>query len=99
MTVTNDEVLQEKPVREYALPGFTPRPEDMTCRGCHSDAPCLVTCSQCPMYLCAMEPGANCGLCSDYPCDTVEELVPNRVSHQLRLEEVNRTATKENTMD
>ena len=99
-TVTDDNALRAKLAREYAVPGFSPGPEDMTCRGCHSDAPCLAMCSQCPMRLCAMERGAsNCGLCPDYPCATLEEIVPADASHRLRLEELHRAAIKENSMD
>ena len=99
-TVTDDDALRAKLAQEYAVPGFAPGPEDMTCRGCHSDTPCLVMCSQCPMRQCAMERGAdNCGLCPDYPCATVEERIPTDAPHRLRLEELHRAAAREYLID
>ena len=92
-TITGDGDLRARLARDYAAADFHPRAEDMTCRGCRSQAPCAVMCGACPMRLCAMERGAeSCGRCPDYPCGTVKRMLPAGAPHRLRLDAIHAAA-------
>ena len=45
------------------------------------------------MLLCAVERGVeSCGLCPDYPCQTVEQMIPAGAPHRLRLDGIRGSA-------
>ena len=92
-TAAGDRDLMVRLARDYATDTFRPRAEDMHCRGCRSEAPCAVMCGACPMRLCAVERGVeSCGLCPDYPCQTVEQMIPAGAPHRLRLDGIRGSA-------
>lgn len=54
---------------------------ELICNGCNSDK-MHVFCLECKIRLCAKETGNRvCSLCSDYPCDTLEEVWSSFTEH------------------
>lgn len=71
-------------------------PSDINCDGCRqSEGRLFGHCKSCTVRLCAMEKGiSSCGLCSDYSCETLDNLlaVIPREEPRKNLEAIKKTA-------
>ena len=81
-TKNNDDKLRKKTAKEWTErygKGDRDRPpvkpEDINCKGCLSDGPIYLYCSQCKIRKCGLEKGIeNCKECRDYKCGELIEL-------------------------
>ncbi|MFX1538298.1 MAG: DUF3795 domain-containing protein [Promethearchaeota archaeon] len=72
----NNQELREKTAKAWSGHGFSIKPEEINCDGCHSNKELLTFCAKCSVRNCAIEKGYNtCADCGDYPCsDKLETL-------------------------
>jgi len=80
---TDDQELRKKTAVEWSkMYGATIEPEEINCVGCQTTEGIHIShCAECDIRECSQQTHqiANCGLCTDYPCDRIEkffEFVP-----------------------
>lgn len=72
---TNNNDLRIKTAKLWSSVGFTIKPEDVNCDGCHSNGILLGHCSTCKVRHCGLERGyTTCAECGDYPCQNLQTL-------------------------
>lgn len=83
----NNQELREKTAIEWSSSGFTVKPEEVNCNGCHSTQDLLPFCAKCSVRNCAIERDYNtCAECGDYPCsDKLETLWDQLKTPQLKV--------------
>ena len=80
---TDDQALREKTAKEWSkMHGAVIEAVDINCVGCLAiEGVQIGHCAECDIRLCSQQTHklANCGLCSEYPCERIEkffEFVP-----------------------
>ncbi len=79
-TKNNDDAMKAKIAAEWSkMNGADIKPEDITCEGCRTGSSVLGGyCGMCEIRKCAAEKKvSHCGLCKDYPCESVSAVHKN----------------------
>jgi hypothetical protein len=73
---------------EYSSKDHQYRPEEMCCHGCQSRSAAITPmCKECDIRNCALgRVFISCAECEQYPCPTVERLVPVDTDNRAELE-------------
>lgn len=72
---------------EYSSADHQYQPEEMRCNGCHSQSALAPMCKACEIHVCAFERVfISCAECEQYPCPTIERLVPVDTDNRVELD-------------
>lgn len=87
-TSTNDDLLRQKTAEEWStLYNADIQPENINCLGCKSETR-LGHCYVCAIRKCAVEKSlANCGLCTDFPCSNLDQILQAVPECKSRLDQ------------
>lgn len=89
-TQNNDQKAKEELAVQCSNDRCKFEPEDMYCLGCFKvDVQKSKMCSHCEIRACAVQKDiVNCGECDQFPCATVEKLIPADSEGRARLNQI-----------
>ncbi len=85
----DDDALRAQTAAEWSKQfGVEIKPEDINCVGCLTlEGPHIGHCSQCEMRKCGLARNlTSCGLCDDYPCETLAKFLDQVPPARANLE-------------
>ncbi len=91
---TDDNALREKTAAEWSQQFHVElKPADINCVGCvKTKGVHIGHCGVCAIRKCGLSrQEKSCGLCDDYPCQTINQFLANVPAAQANLEQVRRT--------
>ncbi|MCK5115353.1 MAG: DUF3795 domain-containing protein [Candidatus Aegiribacteria sp.] len=90
---TDDQELREKTAKDWSkMYGAQIGASDINCVGCQATEGVQIThCAECDIRSCSQQTHhiANCGLCSEYPCERIEKFFEFVPSCREVLDEIN----------
>jgi hypothetical protein len=89
--LNDDQELRIRTAEEWSRQhGADIKPEDINCTGCISTGVQFPWCSsECPIRQCAIARQVeSCGLCGDYPCETIGFIIDNVPDAREQLDRI-----------
>jgi len=89
---TDDDALRKKTAAEWSkMYGADILAEAINCTGCREEGIKVSHCAECPVRLCAIaKNAANCAVCAEYSCATLDKFVEHIPQAREKLEDVRR---------